>query len=372
MDNEELLNAIAALSAQISALQTDMSFVKAAIAARQSGGDVFEKRPMVRYVTIKREGESLWYECDAKDKDVHIPVPGDRLTGVIQSLTVVTGEYEGDPTRKVQLSILCGKDRVVLCLNAKLDPKSSVPLKMFLDNLTSVPDVSAPITFQVYAGAKALTVGLRLINPVTGKGFVDATALTDEDKAQSKTNWRDRNHFEKLLAIAIERIEGKPTAQAQSTPQKSASAKPKPTSPAPDLVLTPPPNGERSLNAVDAYRGMLSRAQDADQVLKAWEWVNGPNQQAAIAEIPGIVRDTARWRDEALRRVSSAHTPVDVGDAIAGISVEMQRLGMGKKEGSARLLQRYGVGTRAELTEQQVVDFWQYLRGLQPVEAGEW
>jgi hypothetical protein len=45
---------------------------------------------------------------------------------------------------------------------------------------------------------------------------------------------------------------------------------------------------------------------------------------------------------------------------------------MGKKEGSARVQQRYGVGTRAELTEQQIVDFWQYLRGLQPVEAGEW
>ena len=372
MDNEQVFNAIAALSAQISTLQSDMNFVKAAIAAQQSGGDVFEKRPMVRYVTIKREGESLWYECDAKDKDVHIPVPGDRLTGIIQSLAIVTGKYEGEDTRKAQLSILCGDTRVVLCMNAMLDPKKSVPFKMFLDNLTSVPDLSAPLTFQVYAGTKALTVGLRLINPVTGKGFVDSTTLSDEEKEQSKVNWRDRNHFEKLLAIAIERIEGKSTVQP--VPQKPAPAQPKPLTrqPTPDLVLTPPPDGERQLGVVDAFKGMLQRAQDAEQVLKAWERINGANQQAAIAEIPGIVRDATRWKDEALRRVSVAHTPVDVGDAIAGISVEMQRLGMGKKEGSARLQQRYGVGTRAELTEQQVVDFWQYLRGLQPVEAGEW
>jgi len=325
----------------------------------------FGYSPKPKYIYAAIQDDCLWYHWNHAERK-HEPILFDALTCKVLAVKIGDKkEYKGRKSPKLLVYVMGDRPYVI---ESGLETVFSKALIAVLAN-SSTAVLRSPITIAVRAGESEKVLFCSVYSSTGEKLFfpVDEGWNLSEQVDCAIANVEAANGGVGV-AVPLDNSEG-----CQPTPQQPAPAQPKPvTRQAPNLVLTPPPNGERHLGVVDAFKGMLQRAQDTEQVLKAWEWINGANQQAAIAEIPGIVRDAARWRDEALRRVSSAHTPVDVGDAIAGITVEMQRLGMGKKEGSARLLQRYGVGTRAELTEQQVADFWQYLRGLQPVEAGEW
>jgi len=56
--------------------------------------------------------------------------------------------------------------------------------------------------------------------------------------------------------------------------------------------------------------------------------------------------------------------PVDLSDAIAQIGTEIERIGWTKKQGSTYLQQTYGKKTRAELTEDELLEFLHYLKAL--------
>ncbi|KAM3115205.1 hypothetical protein [Phormidesmis sp. 146-33] len=58
------------------------------------------------------------------------------------------------------------------------------------------------------------------------------------------------------------------------------------------------------------------------------------------------------------------HDPVDLSDAIAQIGTEIERIGWTKKQGSTYLQQTYGKKTRAELTEDELLEFLHYLKAL--------
>lgn len=61
---------------------------------------------------------------------------------------------------------------------------------------------------------------------------------------------------------------------------------------------------------------------------------------------------------------SMRHDPIDLSDAIAQIGTEIERIGWTKKQGSTYLQQTYGKKTRAELTEDELLEFLHYLKAL--------
>jgi hypothetical protein len=56
--------------------------------------------------------------------------------------------------------------------------------------------------------------------------------------------------------------------------------------------------------------------------------------------------------------------PIDLSDAIAQIGTEIERIGWTKKQGSTYLQQTYDKKTRAELSEDELLEFLHYLKAL--------
>ncbi|MCU0551117.1 MAG: hypothetical protein MUC48_17355 [Leptolyngbya sp. Prado105] len=56
--------------------------------------------------------------------------------------------------------------------------------------------------------------------------------------------------------------------------------------------------------------------------------------------------------------------PIDLSDAIAQIGTEIERIGWTKKQGSTYLQDTYGKKTRAELDEDELIEFLHYLKAL--------
>jgi hypothetical protein len=65
-----------------------------------------------------------------------------------------------------------------------------------------------------------------------------------------------------------------------------------------------------------------------------------------------------------LPELSLVDAPIDLSDAIAQIGTEIERIGWNKKQGSAHLQKTYGKRTRAELTEEELLEFLSYLKSL--------
>jgi hypothetical protein len=91
-----------------------------------------------------------------------------------------------------------------------------------------------------------------------------------------------------------------------------------------------------------------------------------PLNQAVIANrgpvtelSPVAERETATPVD-----FSSSPDPIDLSDAIAQIGAEIERIGWNKKQGSAHLQKTYSKRTRAELTEEELLEFLSYLKSL--------
>ncbi len=62
--------------------------------------------------------------------------------------------------------------------------------------------------------------------------------------------------------------------------------------------------------------------------------------------------------------VTFSNDPIDLSDAIAQIGTEIERIGWTKKQGSTYLQQTYSKKTRAELTEDELLEFLHYLKAL--------
>jgi len=62
--------------------------------------------------------------------------------------------------------------------------------------------------------------------------------------------------------------------------------------------------------------------------------------------------------------VAFSNDPIDLSDAIAQIGTEIERIGWTKKQGSSYLQQTYSKKTRAELTEDELLEFLHYLKAL--------
>jgi hypothetical protein len=79
------------------------------------------------------------------------------------------------------------------------------------------------------------------------------------------------------------------------------------------------------------------------------------------ADLPN---ETAEPEKVTVPDVAFSSTPIDLSDAIAQIGTEIERIGWTKKQGSTYLQQTYGKKTRAELTEDELLEFLHYLKAL--------
>lgn len=61
---------------------------------------------------------------------------------------------------------------------------------------------------------------------------------------------------------------------------------------------------------------------------------------------------------------ASSSTPVDLSEVIAGTTVQMKRLGWTKLQGREYLLNTYNKPTRADLTPEELLEFFNYLESL--------
>lgn len=78
-------------------------------------------------------------------------------------------------------------------------------------------------------------------------------------------------------------------------------------------------------------------------------------REPVIDDVPDLEEDEAEL---------PAPEPIDLSDAIAQIGTEIERIGWTKKQGSTYLQDTYGKKTRAELDENELIEFLHYLKAL--------
>ena len=92
------------------------------------------------------------------------------------------------------------------------------------------------------------------------------------------------------------------------------------------------------------------------------------SQQNVEADLPEETVFRAPEETEAVKvsvpDVMFSNDPIDLSDAIAQIGTEIERIGWTKKQGSSYLQQTYSKKTRAELTEDELLEFLHYLKAL--------
>jgi hypothetical protein len=100
--------------------------------------------------------------------------------------------------------------------------------------------------------------------------------------------------------------------------------------------------------------------QDIDQAAA----IANSGTAAAIPTLTDAPVDRETTPLTALGDGSGSPDPIDLSDAIAQIGAEIERIGWNKKQGSAHLQKTYSKRTRAELTEEELLEFLSYLKSL--------
>jgi hypothetical protein len=106
-----------------------------------------------------------------------------------------------------------------------------------------------------------------------------------------------------------------------------------------------------SFSGFDSFESLPERVED--DYSSEPEYSEEPLQAETDADEP---------MKETLPDLSSE--PIDLSDAIAQIGTEIERIGWTKKQGSTYLQQTYSKKTRAELTEDELLEFLHYLKAL--------
>ncbi|NJR50141.1 MAG: hypothetical protein HC780_11785 [Leptolyngbyaceae cyanobacterium CSU_1_3] len=160
----------------------------------------------------------------------------------------------------------------------------------------------------------------------------DASALKDAAAAAA------------IPAIAIEEEAAPPTI----VPPRSRGKKKEvlPTLPADDFLSTFP-----GLEALPAIEMPIEMEYEPEEF----------TSEMAVDALPDEPLPSAKATVPA---VEMRHQPIDLSDAIAQIGAEIERIGWTKKQGSTYLQETYGKKTRAELTEDELLEFLHYLKAL--------
>jgi hypothetical protein len=185
----------------------------------QSGGFTTQSNSIP--VTVKREGDSLWYIPDKDNNDIHHPIASTRLEGRFAKLEVIEGEYKGSPTKTAVLHVEVPGENTTYRLRmtgADFSLGKAMVLRSFLSSFDRVPveALEKDLIFSVYPGKEVQVVMCCVLDPETGKTFPPKSELTREESLRL---WQDGDHFKRLLTEAIAKINGdQPEQPSESAP----------------------------------------------------------------------------------------------------------------------------------------------------------
>jgi hypothetical protein len=309
--------------------------------------------PKYIYANIQPDG-TLWYHWNHAENKPE-PIRDDCLTCKVLAVKIKSKEFKGKEKPKLLVSVMGDRPYII---ETGIE---TVFAKSLLTVLAQTPatTLKRPISITVQAGDSEKVLFCRVY---------------DADGAKLMVNpYGENEDWGAVIAAAISNVEA--AAGKQSIPD-TEKVTPRPA--APDLVLTPPPvEGEKPHGGVvDKIKDLFRRASTLEQVDQAHAWAQDERQMAAIAAIPGIYADVARWKAEASRRVMQstfASTPEnDVSSTLIAIEAELDRLKWTKEDGKKYLLEKYGVRSRQQLTDAQLVEFLTALKALEVGRGDDW
>jgi hypothetical protein len=161
-----------------------------------------------------------------------------------------------------------------------------------------------------------------------------------------------------------------PAPQLMPEPvQEIVDAAPEPTPPSMEEFVLPPveelvPEAKAELKKT--VRKKKEESSSVDELLSfAPLDLPEPEPEPAAPEINYFQDDVEFEAEEPEREPDlPLPDPIDLSDAIAQIGTEIERIGWTKKQGSTYLQQTYDKKTRAELTEDELLEFLHYLKAL--------
>jgi hypothetical protein len=125
---------------------------------------------------------------------------------------------------------------------------------------------------------------------------------------------------------------------------------------APEEIAPPPRDRAKKKEAVPIA--------ESDDFLSTFPGLDTPPPAIDLYEYTQDFEPAAESVKVTVPDMQSQLDPVDLSDAIAQIGTEIERIGWTKKQGSTYLQQTYGKKTRAELTEDELLEFLHYLKAL--------
>lgn len=416
------LAAVETMNTQLQAQVLELERAIAALKTRPSAASAFSSPVQYVTVTVKREGNSLWYIADSKNPEIHHPIDGTQLRGRFVNLDIVPSTYEGETSNVAVLHIFNREANTIfrVRMGAKLEPKKAVPLKFFMEELGNVPDeaLRSDIIFEVYPGTrKQQAVCVRLINPATGRSFTPPVGdISDEEREllreNAKSRWNDQSHQEELLQQSIARIQQFAQAPSEEMPtaRKDVREKPKPQSPPtakPSAVTAKQPQPNQEPPTAQSQQSQVQATQANPNLVKLTGLVMD------LTEIETITKDDAPDRqcikftlavgqtnhqcfawDEVATRIgvlfpnfstvnvsgiwrrrgsnyyfqvedieSDNRPPQNLADLIAIAQVEVDRVGLTREQRDSLILHRYEKARHA-MEENDLKDWILYLRGM--------
>jgi hypothetical protein len=308
--------------------------------------------PKYIYANIQPDG-ALWYHWNHAENKPE-PIRDDCLTCKVLAVKIKSKEFKGKEKPKLLVSVMGDRPYII---ETGIE---TVFAKSLLTVLAQTPaaTLKRPISITVQAGDSEKVLFCRVY---------------DADGAKLMVNpYREDEDWGSVIAAAIDNVEA--AAGKQSIPD---TEKVTPRSADPDLVLTPPPvEGEKpNGGVVDKIKDLFRRASTLEQVEQAHAWAQDERQHSAIADIPGIYKSVAQWKAEASRRVMQATlSPIetDVSSTLIAIEAELERLKWTKVDGKKYLLEKYGVRSRQQLTDAQLVEFLTALKALEVGQGDDW
>ncbi len=122
--------------------------------------------------------------------------------------------------------------------------------------------------------------------------------------------------------------------------------------------------GKSEVNWHDRINALIAQVRQANDSTQTDGVMGNPKRYSKDAEEPEEATD-AGSRESSVEQTNTppaASAPIDNSDLITNIGLQIDRLGWSKRQGSRYLSDTYGKKTRAELTDDELEEFLEYLQ----------
>ena len=303
----------------------------------------FVDPPVIRRIYCNLQYDGL-YHWNGGTKQAEV-LPTMAIACYVEGLKVEEGTYKNKPSNKLLVLIRADK-RYVLVMGLE-----TLTTKSLLLGLLRV-DLKQAVTLAFRAGTSENALFCDVYQNGQA-GFEEGRTLVDLTSVQ----------INQMINQVDDRLQGLSGADAfgqiESDGESSTSAPLAPTPPVADPLTGQQtlPVGKQAVS-VDQIRATLRQCKTLEEIL-ALEQVWMANRTGLEAMDLAVDQDFRKAK-QILEK--NAESPVDLSDLISQIGVEIQRIGWNKKQGSNYLQTKYQKKTRAELTQQELIEFLAFLK----------